>query len=357
MSDFGEALGTVSEGGLFARVFRRKSGEPLPVMDDPPHHCRNCSAQLAGPYCHVCGQKGHVHRTIGAILHDIVHGVLHLDGKLWRTLPLLALRPGQLTREYIDGKRARFVSPMAMFLFSVFAMFAIFQALGITTPTDFGSRETLQANLKSAHENAVSQRSALAEQLTAMPAVSTERVGIESDLDELDKEIEQLETASSAIIGGDGVDSMELNVTGIEFLDEGILKKWRDNPSLMLYKLQANSYKFSWLLIPLSIPFVWLLFVWRRQFRAYDHAIFVTYSLAFMSLLFITLSMLSILGVPLAALLVAGSIIPPIHIYKQLRRTYELRRFSAIWRLAALIVFINVVIVLFLQLLLVLGAF
>jgi hypothetical protein len=357
MSDFGEALGTASEGGMFARVFRHKRGEPSPAGDDRPRHCRNCSAELAGPYCHVCGQKGHVHRTIGAILHDIVHGVLHLDGKLWRTLPLLTFRPGRLTREYIEGKRARFVSPMAMFLFSVFAMFAIFQALGFTTPTDFGSRETLQANLKSAHENAVSQRSALAEQLAAMPAASSERVEIETDLEELDKNIGQLEVANSALIGGDDEGTIELNVTGIEFLDEGILKKWRDNPSLMLYKLQANSYKFSWLLIPLSIPFVWLLFVWRRQFKAYDHAIFVTYSLSFMSLLFITLSMLGILGVPLQALLAAGSIIPPIHIYKQLRGTYALRRFSAIWRLAALMVFINIVIVLFLQLLLVLGAF
>ncbi len=33
----------------------------------------------------------------------------------------------------------------------------------------------------------------------------------------------------------------------------------------MIYKLQANGYKFSWLLIPLSLPFVWLTFVWKRR--------------------------------------------------------------------------------------------
>ena len=48
---------------------------------------------------------------------------------------------------------------------------------------------------------------------------------------------------------------MNVNLTGIEDLDAGILKKWQENPGLMLYKLQANGYKFSWLLIPLSIPF------------------------------------------------------------------------------------------------------
>jgi hypothetical protein len=43
---------------------------------------------------------------------------------------MLLWRPGELTRRYIEGQRARFVSPMAMFLFSVFLMFAVFSSLG-----------------------------------------------------------------------------------------------------------------------------------------------------------------------------------------------------------------------------------
>ena len=56
------------------------------------------------------------------------------------------------------------------------------------------------------------------------------------------------------------------------------------NPELLLYKLKNNAYKFSWALIPLSVPFVWLLFPFSRRFRLYDHMVFVTYSLAFMTL-------------------------------------------------------------------------
>src|SRR6185503_13895415 len=41
----------------------------------------------------------------------------------WRTLPLLMFRPGRLTREWVMGKRARYVSPLALFLFTVFVMF------------------------------------------------------------------------------------------------------------------------------------------------------------------------------------------------------------------------------------------
>ena len=57
------------------------------------------------------------------------------------------------------------------------------------------------------------------------------------------------------------------------------------NPDLLFYKLKTNAYKFSWALIPISVPFVWLLFAWSRRFKLYDHTVFVTYSLCFMMIL------------------------------------------------------------------------
>jgi hypothetical protein len=75
--------------------------------------CLNCGTPLVGKHCHECGQQGHIHRTLSAFWHDLLHGVLHFEGKTWRTLPLLVWRPGELTRRYVDGERARFVSPIA----------------------------------------------------------------------------------------------------------------------------------------------------------------------------------------------------------------------------------------------------
>jgi hypothetical protein len=91
--------------------------------------------------------------------------------------------------------------------------------------------------------------------------------------------------------------------------------------------------------------------------RAYDHAIFVTYSLSFITLLFIPASVVGLIGVPTAISTLAVLLIPPIHLYKQLRGAYELSRFSAVWRLLTLSVFIWIVIALFVQLLLLIGAF
>ena len=84
--------------------------------------CRNCGTALIGAHCHACGQAGHIHRTAGALFHDILHGVFHFEGRTWHTLPLLFRRPGEVTRRYIEGERVKFVSPMALFLFSVFLM-------------------------------------------------------------------------------------------------------------------------------------------------------------------------------------------------------------------------------------------
>src|SRR5687767_13228687 len=88
--------------------------------------CRNCSATLSGEYCASCGQAANVHRTFESLAHDILHSALHFEGKFWRTIPELVLHPGRLTRRYIEGERAKFVSPMALFLFTVFLLYAVF---------------------------------------------------------------------------------------------------------------------------------------------------------------------------------------------------------------------------------------
>ena len=371
MSDIFDGIGTASEGGLFARALEPDSGAKSPHPDQPAE-CSNCGTPLTGAYCHACGQKGHLHRTIGAFMHDLLHGALHFEGKLWRTLPMLVFRPGRLTRRYIDGERARFVSPMALFLFTIFLMFAVFQVLGLSTPTNVqaqmdDARAGFAEGYSGGHEEAGTttppsaadalsemrrERAQMQERLDAMAADDPDRAEAQMEIAGVDRGIAMMEGPGAAFVSGDA--QFE---TGIAWLDDKLLAKWNENPSLMLYKLQANAYKFSWLLIPISIPFVWLLFAWKRRFKAYDHAIFVTYSLSFVTLLFITLSLLGMAGVPAAIWVTIGIVAPPIHLYKQLRYAYGLSRFSAFWRLLVLSIFIWIVLILFLQVLFLLGAF
>ncbi|MGB7374353.1 DUF3667 domain-containing protein [Pontixanthobacter sp.] len=356
-----EAAGQIAEGAIAARAAERAHGQrgnpPASKGHFDERDCLNCGTALDGNYCRHCGQKAHLHRTLAAFGHDLMHGVLHLDGKLWRTLPLLFFKPGEITRRYIEGERAKFVSPMAMFLFSVFVMFAVFQAVGLTTPATLQTPGEVQTALDQPLIDAKQKRDEAQAALRTVSAGNPERASAEAALLEAEEELAAIEAAAEIVTkGSDG--QIKFSGTGIRSFDEGLIRKWRDNPGLMLYKLQNNSYKFSWILIPLSVPFVWLLFFWKRQFTVYDHAIFVTYSLAFISLLFIIVSVLGKIGVWAPALVCAAILIPPIHIYKQLRYGYSLSRSGALWRtftLTNLIAF--VVIVLFLWLLLLLGAF
>src|SRR5919112_2689217 len=139
-----EAVADAVTGGVLGRAVEPGAGE----ADGHTHetHCLNCGAELTGPFCYQCGQHAHVHRTLSAFFHDFLHGVLHFEGKIWRTLPLLVWKPGELTRGYIDGQRARFVSPIALFLFTVFLTFAV---MGLTGGLDSMASQAAQSDLQS----------------------------------------------------------------------------------------------------------------------------------------------------------------------------------------------------------------
>ena len=83
----------------------------------PGELCANCQTELKGQYCYECGQTTDPHRR--SILHltwEAIEGLLHLDGRLWRTLPDLFFRPGRLNRDLLERRIARHVPPLRLFL-------------------------------------------------------------------------------------------------------------------------------------------------------------------------------------------------------------------------------------------------
>ena len=135
---------------------------------------------------------------------------------------------------------------------------------------------------------------------------------------------------------------------------KGPVEKVAKNPDLLFYKLKTNAYKFSWMLIPLSVPFMWLLFPLSRRYRLYDHTVFVTYSLTFLSMAAILLTFLKLLGLNGPAALLP-LIIPLAHLFRQLRGAYGLSVWSALWRTFALAALACVAAALFFLMLLALG--
>ena len=123
-----EGIGAAVTAGLAGHAVEPRHGGT--ANGHAPARCLNCGTGLAGSHCHYCGQRADVHRSFGAIGHDLVHAIFHFEGKIWNTLPLLSWRPGDLTRRYIHGERARFISPLALFLFAVFLTYAVLAIVG-----------------------------------------------------------------------------------------------------------------------------------------------------------------------------------------------------------------------------------
>jgi hypothetical protein len=87
--------------------------------------CRNCSAPLEGPFCARCGQKATpLNPTLRGLARDAALELLDFDGRIFRTVRLLLARPGFLTREHLAGRRARYVSPIRLYLVFSVAFFA-----------------------------------------------------------------------------------------------------------------------------------------------------------------------------------------------------------------------------------------
>lgn len=256
-------------------------------------------------------------------------------------------KPGKLTREYIDGKRARYVSPIAMFLFVVFLSFAVFNIVGGADNLD--AQGTGIGPAREAYRENITKLEALRRERAALPpGGSARRAAIDTEVKELEEDQQGLRMVLGNVDSDfrkDFAEGFNENPLPPDSALAKIIDQVRGNPQLAIYKAQTNAYKYSWMLIPLSVPFVWLLFPFSRRFGAYDHTVFATYSISFMIALAAAASLLFYAGWGgLGALLLLYA---PLHMYRQLRGTYALGRFGAAWRMLALSLFAWVAITLF----------
>lgn len=336
-----EAAGAAITAGLVAGAIdgQKRHGEAVHGA------CANCGAELHGNFCAVCGQPAHVHRTLGHMVEEFLHGLLHFDTRAWRTLPMLVFRPGTLTRDYIHGKRARFISPLAIYLLTVFTMFVVFSMaggarVGVDDPEAHeavAALEEVRADLRADVRTGV-----------AAPAIAAvEHAASEAEEDAQDS------SSYAAIARAAREGSLKIE-TGWPYLDKKIQHKL-ENPELAVYKFQNAAYKFAFLLVPISLPFLWLLFFWKRGLTLFDHTVYILYSLSYVSLLFILISLFS------AAPEFLGGLIPillfsiPVHAFFQMKGAYSLGWFSALWRTPVLMVFCGISLLIFLVAILALG--
>ena len=96
--------------------------------------CPNCETTTPGPFCFHCGQKRPVDADL-SLRHAgsyVVEELLNLDGRLLTTVKLLFTRPWRLTLDFFEGRRARHVHPLRLFL-AFSAVFFLVRASTMTT--------------------------------------------------------------------------------------------------------------------------------------------------------------------------------------------------------------------------------
>ena len=420
MSGEMEAAGGLATAGLVAGAI--EGSEPGKPGEG---ECLNCGAQLqGGRFCSNCGQSAHANRSLWALVEELAWNVFNLDTKAWRTLPRLVGRPGTLTRSYIDGKRARYLSPLATFLLCYFFMFLVFSTVPKPETLNLSDRSSAAENVSAQRENLREAQSRLEEAQKGLTearqdaganpnaagqvvleaaqrtmAAAQDRVRRhQAALERAEQRQRQAQQAPVQVhTSGDNSASTQsaapqpptpapqtpaagasvpppqapgandlndqngpitlddvlrriarenISVDGRSWLSPGARAQLA-NPPLFYSHLQDSASRWGFLLVPISLPFIAFLFLFKKNLTLYDHTVFALNSLSFASLLFAL-----VLASSQATWLhwvpgVAIGIGLPIHTFFHIGGAYKMKWWSAFWRTFFMLFFALFVLIIF----------
>ncbi|NVJ68817.1 MAG: DUF3667 domain-containing protein [Alphaproteobacteria bacterium] len=153
--------------------------------------CSNCNAPLTGPFCHICGQKDDdLKRPIWSLLREILDDVFSTDSRLFKTLILLALVPGGLTRAFRQGRRARFVPPLRLYIVMSILFFLIIAVADILI-LDINVRPREPETPPAVEQPAEPPADASGEEVTKQPATVPDTAAAPTTPEALDEEAQR----------------------------------------------------------------------------------------------------------------------------------------------------------------------
>jgi len=92
--------------------------------------CLNCGTVVQGRYCHVCGQENIVPKeSFWSLVLHFFYDITHFDSKFFGSIHHLFLKPGYLSAEFMRGKRASYLNPVRMYVFTSAFFFVVFFTL------------------------------------------------------------------------------------------------------------------------------------------------------------------------------------------------------------------------------------
>jgi len=254
-----------------------------------PRACLDCGGPVTGRYCPQCGQSGDVHvLSMREVAGDVTHSLLHLDSRVWRTLRLLILRPGELTREFIAGRHQRYLPPFRLYL----AISIIFFALSALLPA-FSLVRTDGSGNQVIAPIVIDTPDATGAGASAPPSAFDELPP------EVHEQVDRTRAASAGIAGGDAArDSCDLDLTlpivgslG-EPLSRACVRIRADRGAHLAERFTTTAPKLMFLFLPLMAA-VALLFYWRPRRLYAEHLVLFLHNHAFTFLLIIATQLIN----------------------------------------------------------------
>jgi hypothetical protein len=236
--------------------------------------CPNCRTTLAGAWCYTCGQRGEeYHRSIWRLTWEAIEGFFDLDGRIWQTFPRLILRPGKLTRDYLDGHRAVQVPPFRIFLVVLLMVF-----FAASLDISKGKQQ-----FKLATPNSPEAAKVLSPEMRK----------------NMDVQI------------GDA--------QGSKWLKERVLFSL-DHQDAFFAALADWGQRFAVLMLPIAALMLSVLFLFKRGVYVFDHLIFSMHSLSFQGVLLTAVFLLGMVANWSPALL----FLSPVHLFVHMRGAYRI---------------------------------
>ncbi len=104
--------------------------------ENQAHYCFSCEEPMRGAYCIACGQKNdNMRRGVFSLIWELITSVTAIEGRIWRSWRSLLFQPGRVAREFANGRRTYWSSPIRVYLAMSILLFAF---MGLTNTHLFG---------------------------------------------------------------------------------------------------------------------------------------------------------------------------------------------------------------------------
>ena len=128
--------------------------------------CLNCGAVVQGRFCQVCGQENiEPKESFWHLVTHFMYDITHFDGKFFSTLKYLLFKPGFLSHEYLRGRRASYLHPIRMYVFTSAFFFLFFFSF------NKGGEDVVKVNINNAQPSAATVLKKLEKKRAALQKV------------------------------------------------------------------------------------------------------------------------------------------------------------------------------------------